>query len=121
MVTSRSRLLAATVAGIAALSAIAIGAPPASAAAPSPRRADAALDRAIEALTKVDGGPPALAVVVQRDKRPVLHAAGTSQVGTQTAPTIDDHTRVASVAKAFSGAAALAAVASGDLKLTSTI
>jgi D-alanyl-D-alanine carboxypeptidase len=120
MLSSRPRLLAATVAGLAALSAIAVGAPPASAARP-PKAADVALDRAIEAFTKIEAGPPAITVVVQRGKRPVLHAAGTTQVGTETAPTLDDHTRVASVAKAFSGAAALSAVASGDLKLTSTI
>jgi D-alanyl-D-alanine carboxypeptidase len=121
MLSPRPRLLAATVAGLLGVTAVVSGAIPASAAAPSPKRADAALDRAIQAFTTAPDGPPAIAVVVQRGRRPVLHAAGTSQVGTQTAPTLDDHTRVASVAKAFSGATALSAVASGDLKLTSTI
>jgi D-alanyl-D-alanine carboxypeptidase len=121
MLSPRPRLLAATVAGLLGVTAVVSGAIPASAAAPSPKRADAALDRAIQAFTTAPDGPPAIAVVVQRGRRAVLHAAGTSQVGTQTAPTLADHTRVASVAKAFSGATALSAVASGDLKLTSTI
>lgn len=121
MVSPRPRLVAAAIAGVAALCAIVVGAPPASAAVPTPKQADAALNRALQAFVAPEGGPPAITVVVQRGRRPALHVAGTTEVGAETPPTLDDHTRVASVAKAFSGAAALSAVASGDLKLTSTI
>jgi D-alanyl-D-alanine carboxypeptidase len=85
------------------------------------RRTDAALDRALERFVASEGGPPAIAVVVQRRGRPVLHAAGTAEVGTSTRPRIDDHVRVASVAKAFSGATALSVVADGKLDLDDTI
>src|SRR5689334_1147938 len=118
MVTRRPRLLAATLAGLTALAAVVASGSPASAATSAQKKADNALVQAIQAFTAAPEGPPAIAVVVQRGKHPVLHAAGTSQVGAQTPPTLDDHTRVASVAKAFSGATALSAVASGDLKLT---
>jgi D-alanyl-D-alanine carboxypeptidase len=83
--------------------------------------ADRALDRALERFVERDGGPPGIAVVVQRGRRPVLHAAGTAVLDTDTPATLDDHVRLASVAKAYSGAAALAAVADGKLRLRDTI
>ena len=60
-------------------------------------------------------------MVLRSGGRTVLRTAGTSEVGTQTTPKIDDHIRVASVAKAFSGATALSVVADGLLDLNSTI
>jgi D-alanyl-D-alanine carboxypeptidase len=83
--------------------------------------ADDALDAALEKLVSRRDGPPGIAVVVQRDGEPQLHAAGSADVEAETPPAIDDHIRVASVAKAFSGAAALAAVAEGVLSLDETI
>lgn len=68
--------------------------------------ADRALDRAMSAFVKHEGASPGIAVVVQRGRRPVLHSAGTAVLGTETPPKIADHVRVASVAKAYSGAAA---------------
>ena len=121
MTSSLPRAIAATVLGLTTVAATLTTGTAASAATPSPRRADAALDRAIEALVASEDGPPAVAVVVQRGKRPALHAAGATQIGDETKPTLVDHTRVASVAKAFSGAAALSVVASGQLRLNSTI
>ncbi len=83
--------------------------------------ADEALDTALEKLVRRKDGPPGVAVVVQRDDEPRLHAAGLGDVETESPPVIDDHVRVASVAKAFSGAAALSAVADGVLSLDDTI
>jgi D-alanyl-D-alanine carboxypeptidase len=115
------RRLRPTVAVAIAALVLAPAIPAAAGARHAPRRADQALDRALERYVASEGGPPAIAVVVQRHGRPVLHAAGTSEVGTNVAPRIDDHVRVASVAKAFSGAVALSVVADGKLDLDDTI
>jgi D-alanyl-D-alanine carboxypeptidase len=81
----------------------------------------AALDAAIQRLVGKDDGPPGIAVVVQRGDAPVLHAAGAGDVATGAPIAMDDHVRLASVAKAFSGAVVLALVADGVLDLDDTI
>ncbi|HSS10148.1 MAG TPA: serine hydrolase domain-containing protein [Acidimicrobiales bacterium] len=83
--------------------------------------ADTALDAAIKQIVTAEGGPPGIAVVVQRGSRVEFHAAGIAVVGGGTAPQINDHMRLASVAKAFSGAAALALVADRVLSLNDTV
>ena len=83
--------------------------------------AAARLDRALETFVAAAGGPPAIVVAVQRNDDFTLHAAGVSDITTGAAPRADDHVRLASVSKAFSGAAALAVVARGKLSLTDTI
>ena len=87
----------------------------------SAARADVTLDRALRSLVRRPDGPPGIAVVVQRGGAPALHRAGTAVTGRTRPITLDDHVRVASVAKAFSGAAAVATVAHGDLSLGDTI
>jgi D-alanyl-D-alanine carboxypeptidase len=62
-----------------------------------------------------------VAVVQRGDGEAVLHDAGVADVDTEAAPKIDDHMRLASVAKAFSGATALSAVTDGTLSLTDTL
>lgn len=94
---------------------------PASGGARGSGSASSALDNAIEKFVSRRGGPPGIAVVVQRGDAIQLHTAGVADVTTEAAPLIDDHVRLASVAKAFSGAAALAAVADGALSLDDTI
>jgi D-alanyl-D-alanine carboxypeptidase len=91
------------------------------AAAASGNSADTKLDRALAAFVARKDGPPGVAVVVQRGTNPVLHQAGTAIVGTDTPFALDDHTRVASVAKAYSGATSLAEVSKGSFQLDSTI
>ena len=81
----------------------------------------AALDQALAELVAMPGGPPGAIVVVQRGSDRSVHAAGVAEVGSGTAPGIDDHMRIASVAKAFNGAAALALVDDGVLSLDDTI
>jgi D-alanyl-D-alanine carboxypeptidase len=83
--------------------------------------ADARLDAAMRALVAQAGGPPGIVVVVQRRGDVRVHTAGVADVTTRSAPTIDDHTRIASVSKAFSGAAALALVSRRVLSLDDTI
>ncbi|MBI3801302.1 MAG: beta-lactamase family protein [Deltaproteobacteria bacterium] len=57
----------------------------------------------------------------QRGERIDVHTAGVADIATHRPIDIDDHMRLASVSKAFSGAAALALVASGRLSLDDTI
>jgi D-alanyl-D-alanine carboxypeptidase len=90
-------------------------------AATSGSKADAALDRALVAFVAEADGPPGIAVVVQRGTTPVLHEAGTAVLDTDTPIRLSDHVRLASVAKAFSGAVALSLVASGELSLDDTV
>jgi len=96
-------------------------APVADAAAAGPLPEDRRLDAALRELVGVDGGPPGVAVVVHRGGDLRLHTAGVANVETATPWRLDKHMRIASVAKAFSGAAALAVVADGDLSLDDTI
>ena len=84
--------------------------------------ADRALDRVLAAFVETEGGPPGIAAVVQRgDEEAALHAAGVADVATGAPIGIDDHVRLASVAKAFSGAVVLSVVADGSLALTDTL
>jgi D-alanyl-D-alanine carboxypeptidase len=87
----------------------------------TPAAADAALDRAIDQLAAAPGGPPGVAVVVHRASEIRLHRAGLAVIAPATRPGLDDHMRLASVSKAFSGAAALALVRTGALSLNDTI
>jgi len=58
-------------------------------------------------LVATPGGPPGVAVVVHRGAERDLHTAGVADVKTGEPIRINDHMRIASVSKAFSGAAAL--------------
>lgn len=118
-----SAVAAGLVAGIVATGLVAtgLGVVPAVHAADAANGSAARLDRALEALVAAEGGPPGIVVAVQRNDDFTLHAAGVSDITTGAAPRADDHVRLASVAKAFSGAAALAVVAQGNLALTDTI
>jgi D-alanyl-D-alanine carboxypeptidase len=109
------RLAAAACAAVAAL---AVAAPAADAAAKSP---DAQLDAALQKIVARKDGPPGISVVVQRGDTPVLHTAGAADLTTKQPFTLDDSMRLASVAKAFTGAAALALVAQGKLSADATI
>ena len=66
-------------------------------------------------------GSPGVSVVVQRGSSPTLFTAGVADTATKQPIAIHDAMRLASVAKAFSGAAAVSAVADGKLKLDDTI
>lgn len=79
-----------------------------------------ALHRAIAELVAMPGGPPGVAVVVQRGRARHFYHGGVAIIGGR-APRISDHMRIASVAKAFSGATALVLVDHGVLHLRDTI
>src|SRR3954469_5628999 len=84
-------------------------------------QADTALQRALDAFVKRSDGPNGISVVVQRDADPEQLPAGYGDVATQQPFGLSDEMRLASVAKAFSGAAAVSAVADGKLTLASTV
>jgi D-alanyl-D-alanine carboxypeptidase len=82
---------------------------------------DAALDRALKELVAMRGGPPGVIAVVQRDEERVVHAFGVGNLQTGRPMRVDDRMRIASAAKAFSGAVALSLVSKGALSVNDTI
>ncbi|HEX5848183.1 MAG TPA: serine hydrolase domain-containing protein [Rubrobacter sp.] len=83
--------------------------------------ADAALDGALKSLVARHGGPPGAIAVVQRGKHREVHAFGVGNIETGRPMRADDHMRIASAAKAFSGGVALSLVGKGELSLNDTI
>src|SRR5215210_4101621 len=73
--------------------------------------ADAALDRALKELV----------AIVQRGQHREVHTFGVANVRTGRPRRIHDRMRIASAAKAFSGAVALSLVSEGKLSLQDTI
>ena len=82
---------------------------------------DAALDRALEELVSMRGGPPGVIAVVQRDEVRKVHTAGVADLSAGRPIGINNRMRIASTSKAFSGAAALSLVSKGALSLNDTI
>jgi D-alanyl-D-alanine carboxypeptidase len=83
--------------------------------------ADAALDRALKELVAMEGGPPGVIAVVQRGQHRKVHTFGVRNIKSGLPIRVDDRMRIASAAKAFSGAVALALVSEGKLSLHDTI
>ncbi len=97
----------------------------ASAALPAAASASAARDARVRAdllrLVGAPAGPPGAIVTLHRHGRDTVLTAGVADVRTGRAPRATDHMRIASVAKAFSGAIALQLVRDGRLALDDTI
>src|SRR5215467_14062639 len=89
--------------------------------APAGNEDEGPLQRALEHFVSSQGGPPGIIVVVTRGKSIDVHTVGVATLEHSTPIHIHDHMRLASVAKAFSGAAALSLVTSGQLSLNDTI
>lgn len=88
----------------------------------SPSSEQATLRAALDHLVSDSAGPPGAIAVVQHGATPTAISAGAADFANPSAaPSADDHIRVASVAKAFSGAVALALVARHTLALNDTI
>jgi D-alanyl-D-alanine carboxypeptidase len=83
--------------------------------------ADAALDRALKELVAMEGGPPGVIAVVQRGQHRKVHTFGVRNIKSGLPIRVDDRMRIASAAKAFSGAVALSLVSEGKLSLHDTI
>ncbi|WP_411070018.1 serine hydrolase domain-containing protein [Streptomyces sp. cmx-4-25] len=106
--------------GGAGLPARAAGAPP----SPSPSPAsssDKALQRQLEDLVRTAGGPPGAIALMRVGDRTTVHRAGVADTRTGRPPRADAYMRLASVAKAYSGAVALRLVDRHRLDLDDTI
>ncbi len=82
---------------------------------------DAALDRALKDLVAMPGGPPGVIAVVQRGEQREVHTSGVANLKNERPMEASDRMRIASTAKAFSGAVALSLVSKGTLSLDDTI
>jgi D-alanyl-D-alanine carboxypeptidase len=91
------------------------------AAGSKPSRADKRLDRALTRLVALPNGPPGVVAVIQRGPRRVVLKHGVARVSPRRALAVGQRWRIASVAKAFSGAVSLALVSRGRLHLDDTI
>ncbi|WP_042381808.1 serine hydrolase domain-containing protein [Streptacidiphilus melanogenes] len=115
-----ARRRSAAIAALTALCFALTAAVPAQAERPG-KNQDRRLQRLLESLVRQAGGPPGAIAVFRIDGRTVVVRAGAGDLQTGRLPQIDDHMRVASVAKTFSGAVALALVSRGRLSLDDTI
>lgn len=114
-------LTTSILAALLAAACLASVAPAAQLRAATPRASEAALQRAIATLASKPDGPPGVAVVVQRGGRATFRTAGVADVRRKRAIKVSDYMRLASVAKAFSGAVALSLVAEGTLSLSDSV
>jgi D-alanyl-D-alanine carboxypeptidase len=94
-------------------------APTSPAATPAPRDTD--LRDQIEQLVHAPGGPPGVIAVLRRDGNTRVVRAGVADLATGRRPGPGDHMRIASTAKAFSGAVALTLVDRHALRLDETL
>src|SRR5688500_6145603 len=80
------------------------------------------VNRSLKALVKTDGGPPgAIAIIQRKGERRRVIKAGYGNLMPLERPHPNDHMRIASVAKALSGAIALSLVDEGRITLDTTI
>ncbi|WP_460071904.1 serine hydrolase domain-containing protein [Streptomyces sp. YKOK-I1] len=114
----RPRALSVLVVCLGALAPAAV-ADPAGAASVTPD--DRTLHRRLEAFVDGPGGPPGAIAVLRRDGRTRVVRAGVADLATGRAPRTTDHMRLASTAKAFSGAVALSLVDRHRLRLDDTL
>jgi D-alanyl-D-alanine carboxypeptidase len=94
---------------------------PAADAAAQTSRADRALEQRLARIVATTGGPPGAIATLHRDGRTTVLAAGRADVRRSRSPRANDTMRIASVAKAFSGAVALRLVERGTLGLDDTV
>jgi D-alanyl-D-alanine carboxypeptidase len=82
---------------------------------------DRAVERGLERLVGARGGPPGAIATLHRGGQTTVLRAGRADVMRRGKPRASDHMRIASIAKAFSGAVALHLVEEGRLGLDDTI
>ncbi|MFG3509884.1 serine hydrolase domain-containing protein [Streptomyces sp. NPDC047821] len=115
---TRLRLTAAL---LAAGACAALVTAPAHAEGPRPDDRDRALHKALEDLVGPPDGSPGAIAVLQRGRDVKVYRAGVADVESGRPPKPGDHMRIASVAKAYSGAVALQLVDRDELRLGDTI
>ncbi|HYU59980.1 MAG TPA: serine hydrolase domain-containing protein [Solirubrobacterales bacterium] len=82
---------------------------------------DAAVELALKRVVKQQLGPPGAIAIIQRGSKRSVIKAGFGNLMPTERPHPSDHMRIASVAKAFSGAVALSLVSEGRLTLDTTV
>jgi len=82
---------------------------------------DAQVLKGLEGLVTSPGGPPGAIATLYRDGKLTTLSTGRADIEKAAKPRATDHMRIASVAKAFSGAVALNLVRAGKLSLDDTI
>ncbi|MEU6003682.1 serine hydrolase domain-containing protein [Streptomyces sp. NPDC047197] len=90
-------------------------------AAQAPADDERALRRQLQELTTAPGGPPGAIAVLERGSRTEVYRAGVAKTGTGRPIKATNHMRIASTAKAYSGAVALRLVDRRELRLNDTI
>jgi D-alanyl-D-alanine carboxypeptidase len=110
----RLRAAAVVAACLAALS-------PAPAGAVSDPAAHPSLQRQLDDFVHRPGGPPGAIALLRTEKGTRVVRAGVADISTGRPPRPDDHMRIASTAKAFSGAVALTLVDHRVLRLDDTL
>jgi D-alanyl-D-alanine carboxypeptidase len=116
----RRTLICAVAAGAVAVPGAAVARAPRPHAV-RPATASARLTGELRALVRMPDGPPGAIVVVQRGARRRVYTAGVAKLGSRRPIRASDSMRLASTAKAFSGAVALSLVADHKLSLNDTI
>jgi D-alanyl-D-alanine carboxypeptidase len=96
-------------------------APVGAATHPGPPHGDSGLQQRLDELVRTPGGPPGVIAVLKDGKHTRVVRAGVADLETGRKPQPHDHMRIASTAKAFSGAVALALVDRGALSLDDTL
>jgi D-alanyl-D-alanine carboxypeptidase len=101
---------------------------PAAAAAHKPAGAGAhqptgvaTVKRGLEHLVAAPGGPPGAIATLYRNRHLIAIRVGRAEIDHPAVPRVTDHMRIASVAKAFSGAVVLHLVGQGLIGLDNTI
>ncbi|MGW6275104.1 MULTISPECIES: serine hydrolase domain-containing protein [unclassified Streptomyces] len=90
-------------------------------AASAPADDDRSLRRQLRELTTAPGGPPGVIAVLKHGARTEVYRAGVAKTGSDRPVKATDHMRIASTAKAYSGAVALGLVDCGKLHLDDTL
>ncbi|GAA2659960.1 serine hydrolase domain-containing protein [Streptomyces vastus] len=109
--------------GVASLIAacLALLSPAAGAATPAGPDPQGSLQEQLEELVRTPGGPPGVIAVLRDGRSSRVVRAGVAYLATGRRPDPDDHMRLASAAKAFSGAVALSLVDRHELGLDDTL
>jgi D-alanyl-D-alanine carboxypeptidase len=110
-----------TLRSLAALTALVCLALALTASGASAKTTDAEVLKGLEGLVTSPGGPPGAIATLYRNGKLTTLSTGRSDVKKTAKPRATDHMRIASVAKAFSGAVALNLVRAGKLSLDDAI
>jgi D-alanyl-D-alanine carboxypeptidase len=116
----RPRLTLTTQAALAAV-AMLVALPGASAQAGGGGGGRSGLDRALDRIVAARGGPPGVSVLIQRGATREFVRRGFADLRTRRRPAPTDHMRLASVSKAYNGAAVLSLASGGELGLGDTV